>query len=130
MFVCCLLPLQTYPAVDKYVERLLEARKGKNLTSEVAYDAVTNDVNMFGVMMVAAGEAAGMVSGAIHTTAATIRPAMQVGTRGGLTCGILCALMKTALEAAAMPAATNIASHAGECWLQIVWCSDTQEVKQ
>jgi phosphotransacetylase len=70
--------LQTYPAVDKYVERLLEARKGKNLTPEAAYDAVTNDVNMFGVMMVAAGEAAGMVSGAIHTTAATIRPAMQV----------------------------------------------------
>lgn len=75
---CRVVDPKTYPAVDKYVERLLEARKGKNLTPEAAYDAVTNDVNMFGVMMVAAGEAAGMVSGAIHTTAATIRPAMQV----------------------------------------------------
>jgi phosphotransacetylase len=78
------VPLQTYAGVDKYVERLLEARKGKNLTPEAAYDAVTNDVNMFGVMMVAAGEAAGMVSGAIHTTAATIRPAMQVGASSQL----------------------------------------------
>lgn len=39
---------------------------------------VRGDVNTFGVMMVATGDADGMVSGAIHTTAATIRPAMQV----------------------------------------------------
>lgn len=77
---CALLcvSMQTYPAVDKYVEALLEARKGKNMTADAARDAVLNDVNMFGVMMVAMGDANGMVSGAIHTTAATIRPAMQV----------------------------------------------------
>jgi phosphotransacetylase len=40
---------------------------------------VKGDVNTFGVMMVATGDAEGMVSGAVHTTAATIRPAMQVG---------------------------------------------------
>lgn len=56
----------------------MEARKGKNMTQDVAMDAVTGDVNMFGVMMVAMGDAGGMVSGSIHTTAATIRPAMQV----------------------------------------------------
>ncbi len=39
---------------------------------------IQNDINMFGVMMVACGDADGMVSGAMHTTAATIRPAMQV----------------------------------------------------
>jgi hypothetical protein len=60
------------------VEALLEARKGKNLTRAVAVDAVTNDPNMFGVLMVAMGDAGGMVSGSVHTTAATIRPAMQV----------------------------------------------------
>lgn len=60
------------------MEALLEARKGKNLTPQAAHDAVVNDVNMFGVMMVAMGDASGMVSGSIHTTAATIRPAMQV----------------------------------------------------
>ena len=32
----------------------------------------------YGVMMVHCGDADGMVSGAIHTTAATVRPAMQV----------------------------------------------------
>lgn len=77
---CSELPagLQSFPGVDKYVKALLEARKGKNITQDVAVDAVTNDVNMFGVMMVAMGDAGGMVSGSIHTTAATIRPAMQV----------------------------------------------------
>lgn len=70
--------LQNFAGVDKYVEALLEARKGKNLTRDSAMDAVTGDVNMFGVMMVAMGDAGGMVSGSIHTTAATIRPAMQV----------------------------------------------------
>ncbi|GFH21303.1 phosphate acetyltransferase, partial [Haematococcus lacustris] len=33
---------------------------------------------MFGVLMVHCGDVDGMVSGALHTTAATIRPAMQV----------------------------------------------------
>eukprot|EP00775_Hariotina_reticulata_P002839 gene2839-3132_t len=75
---CQIIDPKTFPGVEKYVAALLEARKGKNLTQEVAYDAVVNDVNMFGVMMVAMGDAAGMVSGSIHTTAATIRPAMQV----------------------------------------------------
>ncbi len=64
--------------MDHYVTLLLEARRGKNITPETARDALANDVNMFGVMMVASGDAAGMVSGSIHTTAATIRPAMQV----------------------------------------------------
>ena len=35
------------------------------------------DVNYFGTMMVRAGDADGMVSGACHTTAATIRPGLQ-----------------------------------------------------
>lgn len=43
-----------------------------------AQPQIKGDVNSFGVMMVALGDADGMVSGAIHTTAATIRPAMQV----------------------------------------------------
>lgn len=72
------LLLQNFAGVSRYVEALLEARKGKNLTKDAALDAVTGDVNMFGVMMVAMGDAGGMVSGSIHTTAATIRPAMQV----------------------------------------------------
>lgn len=41
-------------------------------------DVLTHDINYFGTMMVAAGDADGMVSGANNTTAATIRPGMQV----------------------------------------------------
>ena len=47
-------------------------------TLEASLEAVRSDVNLFGVMMVRAGAADGMVSGAAHTTAATVRPAMQV----------------------------------------------------
>ena len=36
------------------------------------------DPNFFGTMMVASGDADGMVSGACHSTAATIRPGLQV----------------------------------------------------
>lgn len=75
---CSIVDPKNFAGVSRYVEALLEARKGKNLTRDAALDAVTGDVNMFGVMMVAMGDAGGMVSGSIHTTAATIRPAMQV----------------------------------------------------
>lgn len=64
--------------LEKYIDALVEARKKKGLPRETAADMVKNDVNMFGVMMVACGDADGMVSGAMHTTAATVRPAMQV----------------------------------------------------
>ena len=36
------------------------------------------DVNYFGTVMVLMGDADGMVSGAVHTTASTIRPGLQV----------------------------------------------------
>lgn len=39
------------------------------------------DPNFFGTMMVASGDADGMVSGACHSTAATIRPGLQVPAR-------------------------------------------------
>jgi len=65
-------------AFDKYVNGLVEARKKKGLPRDAAIDLLRDDVNAFGVMMVAMGDAGGMVSGACHTTAATIRPAMQV----------------------------------------------------
>lgn len=61
-----------------YVDALMASRKKKGLSRDVAIDTVRGDVNMFGVLMVHCGDADGMVSGAIHTTAATVRPAMQV----------------------------------------------------
>mmetsp|Transcript_19763 Transcript_19763/g.42939 ORF Transcript_19763/g.42939 Transcript_19763/m.42939 type:complete len:805 (-) Transcript_19763:957-3371(-) len=64
--------------LEKYAAAFVEARGKKAPSLGAAADMVSRDVNTFGVMMVHCGDADGMVSGAIHTTAATIRPAMQV----------------------------------------------------
>ncbi|HEY0054330.1 MAG TPA: phosphate acetyltransferase [Pedobacter sp.] len=70
---------------ETYVETLLELRKNKNVTREMARDLMT-DVSYFGTMMVYKGHADGMVSGATHTTQHTIRPALQfVKTRPGIS---------------------------------------------
>ncbi|GGQ39484.1 phosphate acetyltransferase [Couchioplanes caeruleus subsp. azureus] len=70
---------------DTFAERYAELRKHKAVTLDLAFDVV-RDVNYFGTMMVAAGLADGMVSGAVHTTAATIRPAFEIiKTVPGLT---------------------------------------------
>ncbi|KAG2499811.1 hypothetical protein HYH03_002105 [Edaphochlamys debaryana] len=63
---------------EKYVDMLVAARSKKGMTRDVAADTLNGDVNFYATMMVAAGDADGMVSGAIHTTASTIRPALQV----------------------------------------------------
>ena len=54
-----------------------ELRKHKGVTEELAYDTVA-DVSYFGTLMVHAGDADGMVSGAAHTTGDTIRPAFEI----------------------------------------------------
>lgn len=48
----------------------------QGITSDMARDMLA-DHNYFGTMMVRGGDADGMVSGAVHTTASTIRPALQ-----------------------------------------------------
>jgi len=69
---------------EEYVETLVELRKSKNLSTQMARDLM-QDVSYFGTMMVYKGEADGMVSGAAHTTQHTIRPALQfVKTKPGI----------------------------------------------
>ncbi|KAI8473674.1 MAG: phosphate acetyltransferase [Monoraphidium minutum] len=75
---CAIVDPQNAANLERYVGALIEARRKKGISREAAVDQIRGDVNSFGVMMVATGDADGMVSGAIHTTAATIRPAMQV----------------------------------------------------
>eukprot|EP00887_Chlorella_sp_A99_P006077 scaffold22.g6077.t1 len=70
------LPEAPSPQKDKYADMLVEIRKAKGLTREGALDLL-GDMNMFATMMVRAGDADGMVSGASCTTANTIRPALQ-----------------------------------------------------
>ncbi|MEV7954679.1 phosphate acetyltransferase [Streptomyces sp. NPDC058316] len=60
-----------------FAERYAQLRAHRGVTLELAYDVVA-DVNYFGTLMVREGLADGMVSGAVHSTAATIRPAFEI----------------------------------------------------
>lgn len=67
---------EEYDGFDEMKAAFLEIRKDK-ITPEEA-DELLHDVNYFGVMLVKMGLANGMVSGAMHSTAATVRPALQI----------------------------------------------------
>lgn len=62
---------------NEYVENLYELRKEKGITIDKAKELVLDPV-YYGMMMVKLGEADGLVSGAIHSTADTLRPALQI----------------------------------------------------
>ena len=61
----------------RYVDALVERRRSKGMTPEIAAGELADSI-MVGTMMMALGEADGLVSGALHTTAHTIRPALQI----------------------------------------------------
>ena len=60
-----------------YTDLLYQLRKEKGMTEEDAQKTALN-YNYFGTLMVKAGDADGMVSGANHSTADTVRPALQI----------------------------------------------------
>ena len=61
----------------EYAELLYSLRKAKGMTPEEA-DKLSYDNTYFGVLMLKAGDADGLVSGACHSTANTLRPGLQV----------------------------------------------------
>ena len=63
--------------VERYAEEYARLRAKKGVTLEQARSTV-QDVSYFGTMMVQMGEADGMVSGAVHSTAHTIRPSFEI----------------------------------------------------
>ena len=70
---------------DKLADLFVEARKGKATRVDADY-MLKKDHNYYGVMMVKAGMADGMVSGAVGTTGDTIRPALQlIKTKPGVS---------------------------------------------
>ncbi|MFG0254498.1 MAG: phosphate acetyltransferase [Rhodopirellula sp. JB053] len=74
------------PLLESFVDEYYRLRRHKGLTRDVAHDRM-QEVSYFGTMMVRRGLAAGMVSGAMHTTAATIRPAFEfIKTKPGIGC--------------------------------------------
>ena len=60
----------------KLIDSFVARRKGK-ATKEQAVELL-NNVNYFGTMLVYTGKAAGLVSGAAHSTGDTVRPALQI----------------------------------------------------
>ena len=68
---------ETSGKFKEYTEAFYEMRKAKGMTLEKAAELMKNEL-YWGVMMVKLGEADGMVSGAIHSTADTLRPALQI----------------------------------------------------
>jgi len=69
---------KTSDLTEKYVQLLYETRKAKGMTIEKAREKLLDDYLTFGVMMVKANDADGMVAGACHATADTLRPALQI----------------------------------------------------
>ncbi|MDO5661830.1 MAG: phosphate acetyltransferase [Brachybacterium sp.] len=63
--------------VEKYAAEYARLRAKKGVTLEQAREKI-QDVSYFGTMMVQMGEADGMVSGAVHSTAHTIRPSFEI----------------------------------------------------
>jgi len=62
---------------EDYVNTFYELRKAKGMTIEKAREIMKDEL-YWGVMMVKKGDADGMVSGAVHSTADTLRPALQI----------------------------------------------------
>jgi phosphate acetyltransferase len=68
----------TSDLTEKYIDMFVELRKSKGMTPEQARDILLKEYTYFGVMMVKAGDADGLVSGACHSTADTLRPCLQI----------------------------------------------------
>lgn len=68
----------THEKTEEYAEMLYELRKRKGLNREEASDVILKDYMYYACLMVKAGDADGVVSGAAHSTANTLRPALQI----------------------------------------------------
>ncbi len=61
-----------------YIELLYDLRKSKGMTMEQAEELAAGNTLYFGALMVKAGDADGMVAGAINSTGNVLRPALQI----------------------------------------------------
>ncbi|MEG1847481.1 MAG: phosphate acetyltransferase [Lachnospiraceae bacterium] len=69
---------ETTDKLDDYINLLYETRKAKGMTKEQAREILLTDYLTFGVVMVKADDADGMVAGACHATADVLRPSLQI----------------------------------------------------
>ncbi len=67
-----------YEKTEEYLNLFFELRKSKGLTYEEAKKTALGDYMYYACLMVKAGDADGVVSGACHSTANTLRPSLQI----------------------------------------------------
>ncbi len=67
-----------YKKTEEYLNLFVELRKSKGVTYEQAKEIVLGDYMYYACLMVKAGDADGVVSGACHSTANTLRPSLQI----------------------------------------------------
>lgn len=68
----------TYEKTAEYIDLLVELRKSKGMTREEAEKLLLSEYMYYACIMVKAGDADGVVSGACHSTANTLKPALQI----------------------------------------------------
>ena len=68
----------TYEKTEEYLNLFVELRKSKGLTYDQAKELALGDYMYYACLMVKAGDADGVVSGACHSTANTLRPSLQI----------------------------------------------------
>lgn len=68
---------ETSDKLQEYANAFHELRKSRGVTPEQAMVQIKH-VNYFGMMIMQAGDADGLVSGAAHSSADTVRPALQI----------------------------------------------------
>ena len=68
----------TYEKTEEYINLFYELRKAKGLTYDEAKKQALSDYMYYACLMVKAGDADGVVSGACHSTANTLRPSLQI----------------------------------------------------
>src|SRR5699024_1342369 len=73
---CDILDPNTYEGMDEMLDAFVERRNGRVSKEEAVH--VLKDANFFGTMLVHLNKAAGLVSGAAHSTSDTVRPALQI----------------------------------------------------
>ncbi len=64
--------------LEDYIDLLVDLRKHRGMTADKARELLTQESLYYGVTMVKAGDADGMVAGAANSTADVLRPALQI----------------------------------------------------
>lgn len=64
--------------LEEYVQLFVSLRKHKGVDEEKARETLLSDYLYYGVLMVKAGKADGMVAGAANSTANVLRPSLQI----------------------------------------------------